>query len=209
MAILGGDLLLKSAAETVRKSLRTSDYAFRIGGDEFAVLLPHADTEQATALADRMHTVFASGVHSLQLEIALPFVNIGIANGILDTRLLSQPYRSLQDFATQGFLFYAEGGASVRVGSHLNAGASYYQFVPSGQEKIFAQNLLVQPSGSLTVSDITHDHGATAFVRFAPTRFVYIEPSYVHNIQLDDNAVTFRVGIDLRSATSRSRGPSN
>jgi hypothetical protein len=138
-----------------------------------------------------------------------PFVNIGIANGILDTRLLSQPYRSLQDFATQGFLFYAEGGASVRLGRLLNAGASYYQFAPSGQEKIFAQNLLVQPSGSLTVSDITHDHGATAFVRFSPARFLYIQPSYVHNIQLDDNAVTFRVGIDFRSAANRSTRPSN
>jgi hypothetical protein len=138
-----------------------------------------------------------------------PFVNIGIANGILDTRLLSQPYRTLQNFATLGFLFYTEGGVSVRLWRRLNSGVSYYQFVPSGQEQIFAQNLRVQPSGSLTVSDITHDHGATAFVRFSPTRFIYIEPSYVHNIQLDDNAVTFRVGIDFRSATSRSRGPSN
>ena len=33
-----GDLLLQMAASTLRKSLRTSDYAFRIGGDEFALL---------------------------------------------------------------------------------------------------------------------------------------------------------------------------
>ena len=35
-----GDVLLQVAASTLRKSLRTSDYAFRIVGDEFALLLP-------------------------------------------------------------------------------------------------------------------------------------------------------------------------
>src|ERR1700687_2370483 len=35
-----GDILLQMAATTLRKSMRTSDYAFRIGGDEFALLLP-------------------------------------------------------------------------------------------------------------------------------------------------------------------------
>ena len=48
-----GDALLQMAAATLRKSLRTSDYAFRIGGDEFALLLPQSDTEQAVALSRR------------------------------------------------------------------------------------------------------------------------------------------------------------
>ncbi len=49
-----GDALLQMAAATLRKSLRTSDYAFRIGGDEFALLLPQSDTEQAAALSRRL-----------------------------------------------------------------------------------------------------------------------------------------------------------
>ena len=49
-----GDVLLQMAAATLRKSLRTSDYAFRIGGDEFALLLPQTDTEQASALSRRL-----------------------------------------------------------------------------------------------------------------------------------------------------------
>lgn len=73
-----GDLLLKNAADTVRKSLRTSDYAFRIGGDEFALLLAHADAEQATALARRMRAAFASGIESMQMGIGLG-IDYGIA----------------------------------------------------------------------------------------------------------------------------------
>jgi diguanylate cyclase (GGDEF)-like protein len=73
-----GDLLLKNAADTVRKSLRTSDYAFRIGGDEFALLLAHADAEQATALTRRMRAAFASGIESMQMGIGLG-IDYGIA----------------------------------------------------------------------------------------------------------------------------------
>jgi diguanylate cyclase (GGDEF)-like protein len=64
-----GDLLIQNAANTLRKSLRTSDYAFRIGGDEFALLLVHADAEQAGALARRIHANFASAIEPLQMNV--------------------------------------------------------------------------------------------------------------------------------------------
>ncbi|HMD43681.1 MAG TPA: GGDEF domain-containing protein, partial [Candidatus Acidoferrum sp.] len=38
-----GDEVLRAAASTLQKALRTSDSAFRIGGDEFALLLPQTD----------------------------------------------------------------------------------------------------------------------------------------------------------------------
>jgi diguanylate cyclase (GGDEF)-like protein len=66
-----GDVLLQVAAATLRKSLRTSDYAFRIGGDEFALLLPQTDTEQAEALSHRLRTAYASAIEPLQLGVTL------------------------------------------------------------------------------------------------------------------------------------------
>ena len=66
-----GDVLLQMAATTLRKSLRTSDYAFRIGGDEFALLLPQSDTEQAAALSRRLRAAYASSIEPLQLGIPL------------------------------------------------------------------------------------------------------------------------------------------
>jgi GGDEF domain-containing protein len=59
------------AAATLRKSLRTSDYAFRIGGDEFALLLPQTDTEQAAALSRRLRAAYADSIEPLQLGIPL------------------------------------------------------------------------------------------------------------------------------------------
>jgi diguanylate cyclase (GGDEF)-like protein len=66
-----GDALLLMAAATLRKSLRTSDYAFRIGGDEFALLLPQTDTEQAAALSRRLRIAFTNSIEPLHLGIPL------------------------------------------------------------------------------------------------------------------------------------------
>jgi diguanylate cyclase (GGDEF)-like protein len=62
-----GDDILRAAASTLRKSLRTSDSAFRIGGDEFALLLPQTDAPQALALSRRVETVFAETLQPLLL----------------------------------------------------------------------------------------------------------------------------------------------
>lgn len=66
-----GDILLQMAAMTLRKSLRTSDYAFRIGGDEFALLLPQSDTEQAAALSRRLRAAYAVTIEPLRLGVPL------------------------------------------------------------------------------------------------------------------------------------------
>lgn len=56
-----GDELLKRLAERVRRSLRESDVFARQGGDEFLVLLPHTDGNEAMAIGKRI-------VESLQEE---------------------------------------------------------------------------------------------------------------------------------------------
>jgi diguanylate cyclase (GGDEF)-like protein len=65
-----GDALLRMAATTLRNSLRTSDYAFRIGGDEFALLLVQSDAEQAITLARRVRTNFGSATEPMLMELS-------------------------------------------------------------------------------------------------------------------------------------------
>jgi diguanylate cyclase (GGDEF)-like protein/PAS domain S-box-containing protein len=56
-----GDDLLKGVAGAVRHRIRQTDLLARIGGDEFAVLLPQTDSEQAQVAADGI--VKAMGRH--------------------------------------------------------------------------------------------------------------------------------------------------
>ena len=66
-----GDDVLRAAATTLKKALRTSDSAFRIGGDEFALLLPQTDADQTLALSRRIETVFAETLQALQLSVSV------------------------------------------------------------------------------------------------------------------------------------------
>jgi diguanylate cyclase (GGDEF)-like protein len=75
---LHGDQILQLAATTLRKNLRASDFAFRIGGDEFALLLPQADPEQASILCDRLRTHFEGETAPLKLEVPVA-IDYGIA----------------------------------------------------------------------------------------------------------------------------------
>jgi diguanylate cyclase (GGDEF)-like protein len=51
-----GDALLREIGEALRKCSRATDVAGRYGGDEFVVLLPETDAEQAGIAAERITT---------------------------------------------------------------------------------------------------------------------------------------------------------
>ena len=66
-----GDEVLRAAATTLKRALRTSDSAFRIGGDEFALLLPQTDAAQALALSRRVGTVFEESIAHFQIGVSV------------------------------------------------------------------------------------------------------------------------------------------
>ncbi len=74
---LAGDRLLVQAAEIIKSSIRSSDQAFRYGGDEFAVILPHSSTMDSFSVAERMRERISEVMAARQLDIS---VSIGVAS---------------------------------------------------------------------------------------------------------------------------------
>jgi diguanylate cyclase (GGDEF)-like protein len=54
-----GDLVLREVAYTLRKELRAFDLAYRLGGEEFLILVPGSDAEQTYELAERLRRSIA------------------------------------------------------------------------------------------------------------------------------------------------------
>jgi diguanylate cyclase (GGDEF)-like protein len=73
-----GDQVIQLAASTLRKTLRASDFAFRIGGDEFALLLPQTDPEQAITLCRRVRAQYENEVSALLLGVSIT-LDFGVA----------------------------------------------------------------------------------------------------------------------------------
>jgi diguanylate cyclase (GGDEF)-like protein len=61
MGHAGGDRLLQAVGQVTAGILRRSDRAFRVGGDEFAILLPNSDVETGLAVGRRMLATALSG----------------------------------------------------------------------------------------------------------------------------------------------------
>jgi len=61
---LEGDQVLKQLAEVIRNCPRQGDSGYRIGGEEFAVMMPDTDLESAKQAAERLRAAFAAQVFS-------------------------------------------------------------------------------------------------------------------------------------------------
>jgi diguanylate cyclase (GGDEF)-like protein len=75
---LTGDKVLELVSETFRRTLRASDFAFRIGGDEFTLLLPQTDPEQGAILSRRVRLNFENAVTGLGIKVPVA-LDFGLA----------------------------------------------------------------------------------------------------------------------------------
>ncbi len=68
-----GDRLLRGAATTIATYLRRSDRAFRVGGDEFAIIMPGTDAEGAQVTVRRLLAACLEGDREGRDAIAISF----------------------------------------------------------------------------------------------------------------------------------------
>ncbi|EAU40406.1 putative transcription regulator (with tandem n-terminal response regulator domains) protein [Fulvimarina pelagi HTCC2506] len=76
----GGDIVLREFARRLEASVRASDLPCRIGGEEFAVLLPNADERTARVTAERFRAAIEARPFIISDALELPVtVSVGLA----------------------------------------------------------------------------------------------------------------------------------
>ena len=87
-----GDVVLRQLGERVSSVLRGGDTLGRYGGEEFLVLLPETDTQEAQAVAERMRAAVAAlPLATTQVEGGLPVtISSGIATFPIDGQTSSE-----------------------------------------------------------------------------------------------------------------------
>ncbi len=69
-----GDVALKLVAKSIQRSIRKVDLGTRFGGDEFIILLPEADRDEAAAVAKRIR----EAISAIEFESGKLSVSMGV-----------------------------------------------------------------------------------------------------------------------------------
>jgi diguanylate cyclase (GGDEF)-like protein/putative nucleotidyltransferase with HDIG domain len=100
---LAGDSLLQIVGRNIKGAVRNADYAFRYGGDEFAVLLPQTSIDAALSVLERVREKIIDGVDTQKISIT---TSIGLAcwpdDGISHTDIIASADVSLYRAKRQG-----------------------------------------------------------------------------------------------------------
>ena len=78
-----GDRVLKHTAETMTMAIRKEDIIGRIGGEEFAIILPHLVLDEAVVLANKIVKQVESKtvtIHGIELGVT---ISIGVTDSIM------------------------------------------------------------------------------------------------------------------------------
>lgn len=75
-----GDMVLKLMAQTIKNSVRASDFVSRFGGEEFVILMPHTNAEQAMQAAEIIRQQIENTPFHYRQERVQITMSIGISH---------------------------------------------------------------------------------------------------------------------------------
>ena len=186
-----GDRLLRVAAERIRRAVREADMLFRMGGDEFTVLLEDVrGPEEAAMVASRVLEAMAEPLQLQHHEIAVT-ASIGIAlyprDDVAPERLVKSAdtamYRA-KELGRNRYAFFAPE-MNERVESQMQIEAALRRALRSEEFVLHFQPRVSAASGRVT--------GAEALLRWRHPEWGLVEPARFVSL-LEETGMVVPVG---------------
>jgi len=111
-----GDSVLQYFGMRLTAMIRPSDLAFRMGGEEFLVLLPNTEMEEAIAIAERWREAFRIG-----FEVSGKQIFITLSAGVATASATNAEPTRLIDNADAA-AYHSKRGGRDQLSAHTSAG---------------------------------------------------------------------------------------
>src|SRR6266481_3442992 len=108
-------------------------------------------------------------------DLVTPFLDVGVANSVPDTRFLHRPYTSL------GTLAHFEGGSEMDLNDKFSVSVSGYYILPWGTQEIFVRGKKSSPGSTKGGVSLTRDDGINLGLDYNLTRFVDLSAGYSYS----------------------------
>ncbi len=151
-----GDDLLKAVADELSRRARATDIVARIGGDEFALLLPETDFEGALLLAEAVVKAIRQHSATLGKKSIRITASIGIAlfDGITDGELLAYADQAMYEAKEAGrdrvVVYRPSAERRHRAPTHMGEAERLRQAISEDRLLLYAQPILDLAGGSIS-----------------------------------------------------------
>jgi diguanylate cyclase (GGDEF)-like protein len=174
-----GDRVLRETAERIRHCLRQGDELARVGGDQFALLLRHADAAAAEAAAQRVLEAVAQPWDSGGLPFTLT-CSVGIAlcpaHGRQPDELLGRAEAAVRGAKLAGSngLRFHQQQAGLDLREHMQLDHSMRQALASNRFRLHYQPQVALDSGRIVGAEALIRWRDPALGEVSPGRFIAV-----------------------------------
>ena len=206
-----GDDLLKGVAGAVRHRIRQTDLLARIGGDEFGVLLPQADVDQAQVVADGIVKALGRHVAMLGDQSIRVTASVGLAmfDSLSATEVLACADLSMYEAKQAGrnrFALYSHAGRRGPASARESQAERLRTALEDDRFVLYGQPILDLREGSVRHHEVLlrlrDDEGGEPLT---PSTFLYVAER-LGLIQAIDGWVA-RQAIELIAESERAGRP--
>ncbi len=154
---LAGDKLLAQVGHLLQASVRNIDMAFRYGGDEFAIIMPHTSSENCYTVAERVRGIITAEIASNQISVTTSF---GLASwpsdGLTTDHLINAADKALYHAKHTG------GNRTCVVSQMLPLATEIHEKTPAAEKETL--NIIYALASTIEARD-TYTYGHSQKVR--------------------------------------------